>query len=83
VGSGRALLGANHRGKAWKPFQGFHISRVGSRRALLGANHRGKAWKPFQGFHISAFQSALPSEQRVRGPRIGEVCEDGRRLASR
>ncbi len=24
VGSRRALLGANHRGKVWKPFQGFH-----------------------------------------------------------
>jgi hypothetical protein len=25
VGSRRALLGAHHRGKAWKPSQGFHI----------------------------------------------------------
>ena len=30
VGSRRALLGANHRGKVWKPFQGFHISVLNS-----------------------------------------------------
>jgi hypothetical protein len=53
VGSRRALLGADHRGKVWKPSQGFHFSRVGSRRALLGADHRGKVWKPSQGFHFS------------------------------
>jgi len=25
VGSGRALLGPDHRGKVWKPSQGFHV----------------------------------------------------------
>ncbi len=30
VGSRRALLGADHRGKAWKPSQGFHINDLGS-----------------------------------------------------
>jgi hypothetical protein len=44
------MLGADHGGKAWKPSQGFHNSRVGSRRAMLGADHGGKAWKPSQGF---------------------------------
>jgi hypothetical protein len=24
-GERRALLGADHRGKVWKPFQGFHL----------------------------------------------------------
>jgi hypothetical protein len=48
------MLGADHRGKVWKPSQGFHV-RVGSRRAMLGADHRGKVWKPSQGFHVRDF----------------------------
>jgi len=31
VGSRPALPGANHRGKAWKPSQGFHVSRLAAR----------------------------------------------------
>jgi len=68
VGSGRALLAADHRARpseasgevgqvggrrAWEPSQGSHISRVGSGRALLAADHRGRAWEPSQGSHIS------------------------------
>ncbi len=60
MGSGRASLGEYHRGKAWKPFQGFHFNRVGSGRASLGAYQRGKVWKPSQGFQING-----PSLSRI------------------
>ena len=47
------MLAGNHRGKAWKAFEGFHSNRVVSPPAKLAANHRGKAWKAFEGFHTN------------------------------
>jgi len=43
VGSRRALLGADHRGKAWKPSQGFHHNPVPlTQQRLVGICRRGE-----------------------------------------
>ena len=44
VGSRRALLGADHRGKAWKPSQGFHFKVTRAYRCgAAGARERRRA----------------------------------------
>ncbi len=70
VGSQRATLAANHRGRGWEPFEGSHNNGVGSQRTTLAANHRGRAWEPFEGSHnngVGSQRATLAANHRGRG----------------
>ena len=88
VGSRRALLAADHRGRVWGPFEGPHYN-IGSRRALLAADHRGRVWGPFEGPHynIGSRRALLAADHRGRvwgpfeGPHYDANYETGLSLA--
>jgi 23S rRNA pseudouridine1911/1915/1917 synthase len=73
VGSQPASPAANHRGKEWKPSQGFHLG-VGSQPASPAANHRGKEWKPSQGFHLGEGQHAITDVEVTENLRGATLC---------
>ena len=70
VGSRRALLGADHRGKVWKPSQGFHHNAWGaaelcSARTIAGRFGRGKGGGP----HPYPFHHNANYGKRICAPR--------------
>src|SRR6266498_675036 len=70
VGSRRALLGADHRGKGWKPAQGFHHNRGEPPSfARRGPSREGLETRP--GFPSQSWGAAELCSARTIAGRVG------------